>query len=135
MEHRWGERSKLNIPVQVDCGARGVVLGVMRDASASGAFLCTAAQLPLLANVRVQLGGAAARGNGHGVEAQVVRRAPDGFGLEWMELAPPAVVALLNAAHVAAAIQTSPAVGAAQPVVVSAPPQTAEPRLEEGALG
>ena len=93
MEHRWGERSRLNIPVQVDCGPRGTALGVMRDASASGAFLCTAAQIPLWTSVRVAFTGA----HTLSVDAQVVRRAQDGFGLEWSELAPRVIVDLLNA--------------------------------------
>ena len=133
MEHRWGERSKFNIPVRVDCGSRGVALGVMRDVSASGGFLCTAAQLALLANVRVDFG----RTESAGVEAQVVRRAPDGFGLEWMELAPPAVVALLSAAHVATIVQPPPpaAVTRPAPLVVAPPPPTAASRIEEVAPG
>jgi hypothetical protein len=133
MEHRWGERSKLNIPVRVDCGSRGVVLGVMRDASASGAFLCTAAQLALLANVRVELTGTASRG----VEAQVVRHAPDGYGLEWMELAPPAIVALLSATHVMATVQPLPASAAAsaQPIGAAVPLPAAATHVEEGLSG
>jgi hypothetical protein len=125
MEHRWGERSKLNIPVQVDCASRGVVLAVMRDASASGGFLCTAAQLPLLASVRVLLGTAAMAGHPPGIDALVVRRAPDGFGLEWLELAPPEVLAVLSAAHAAAPIQPSAPEPPAQPIVVAPRPAPA----------
>jgi hypothetical protein len=133
MEHRWGERSKLNLPVQVDCGLRGVVLGVMRDASASGAFVCTAAQVPLLASVRVVLGAAAAVRQHPEVEALVVWRAPDGFGLEWAELAPPEVVALLSAAHAAAALplSTPEATRPAQQKTPATPPLTAERTVEE----
>ena len=132
MEHRWGERSKLNIPVRVDCGSRGVVLGVMRDASASGAFLCTAAQLHLLAKVRLEL-----RTGCTGIEAQVVRRASDGFGLEWMELAPPAIVALLSAPRVTATVQSVPAIPTVSVPAVAAtvPPPTGATHVEEGLLG
>jgi hypothetical protein len=105
----------------------------MRDASASGAFLCTAAQLPLLANVRVELTGTASRG----VEAQVVRHAPDGYGLEWMELAPPAIVALLSAPHVMATVQPLPASAAAsaQPIGAAVPLPAAATHVEEGLSG
>ena len=106
MEHRWGGRSKLNIPVRVDCGSRGIVLGVMRDASASGAFLCTGAQLPLLTNVHVEF--VSSGGEHHAVEAQVVRRAPDGFGLEWMELAPRGVIDLLSVSRFPPRVQPLP---------------------------
>ena len=115
MEHRWGERSKLNIPVQIDCGPRGTVLGVMRDASASGAFLCTAAQIPLWTHVRVGFAGAPS----YSVEAQVVRRAADGFGLEWAELAPRAIVDLLTALHLTAMPQ-QPQIRTTVPIVGSA---------------
>src|SRR5262245_21561346 len=130
MEHRWGERSNLNLPVQVDCGLRGVVLGVMRDASASGAFLCTAAQLPLLARVRVVLGTAAAPGQHPEVEALVVRRASDGFGLEWADLAPPAIVALLSAAHAAQPFSARQTIDPAQQLVPTAG-LTADRPIEE----
>lgn len=136
MEHRWGERSKLNIPVQVDCGPRGVVLAVMRDASASGAFLCTAAQLPLLTGVRVEFGAAVTLGQARGVDAQVVRRAADGFGLEWTELAPKAVVDLLNAAHVMPTIQQAHIDPVAPMHSMGAPPpSTARLTAEETVTG
>ena len=136
MEHRWGERSKLNIPVQVDCGPRGVVLAVMRDASASGAFLCTAAQLPLLTSVRVEFGVAAALGQTMGVDAQVVRRASDGFGLEWSELAPKAIVDLLNSAHLMPATQPAHIDGARPMRPMSLPaPSGASRTAEETVTG
>jgi hypothetical protein len=135
MEHRWGERSKLNIPVQVDCGSRGVVLGVMRDVSASGGFLCTAAQIPLLTNVHVDF--STARGQRRAVEAQVVRRALDGFGLEWMELAPRTVIDLLSAAQVFPGLQPLPfeAPAPAPSVAAPVPPQLTATVLEETARG
>jgi hypothetical protein len=118
MEHRWGERFTLNIPVQVECGTRGTALGVLRDASASGAFLCTAAQIPLWTHVRVDFVATHA----FSVDAQVVRRAADGFGLEWSELAPRPIVDLLNAPRVATGLQ-QPAVG----TPAQAPSPTADP--------
>ena len=135
MEHRWGERSELNLPVQVDCGLRGVVLGVMRDASASGAFLCTAAQLPLLASVRLVLGTVAVPGPHPQVEALVVRRAADGFGLEWTELAPPEVIALLSAARTAPAHPSAlEPVAPGRAIAPAAPPVAVQPVEEAVAL-
>ena len=139
MEHRWGERSKLNIPVQLECGSRGVVLGVMRDASASGAFVCTAVQLPLLTIVRVEFGDLSARPDRSGAYAHVVRRATDGFGLEWTELAPDTILQLLHAPPVTSAIQPA-FVDAAAPSVqtaigVAPLPTTPSRKLEETAAG
>lgn len=92
MEHRWGTRSKLDIPARVQCGPEGLLFGTLRDASVSGAFFSTAAQMPLLASVYVQLG---AQSQTPRVEAYVIRRARDGFGLEWADLAPTVIVRLL----------------------------------------
>jgi hypothetical protein len=92
MEHRWGTRSKLDIPAQVQCGSQGLLFGTLRDASVSGAFFSTAAQMPLLASVHVQLG---AHSQIPRIEAYVIRRAADGFGLEWADLAPTVIVRLL----------------------------------------
>jgi hypothetical protein len=92
MEHRWGTRSKLDIPARVHCGSQGLLFGTLRDASVSGAFFSTAAQMPLLASVHVQLGGQSQTPR---VEAYVTRRASDGFGLEWADLAPTIIVRLL----------------------------------------
>jgi len=94
MEHRWGARSKLDIPVQVDCGSQARVFGVMRNASVSGSFLCTAAQLPMLTCVSVELISPRCRTH-VGVQAYVVRRTPEGFGLEWSEIAPAPIVEAL----------------------------------------
>ena len=103
MEHRWGTRSKLDIPARVQCGSQGLLFGTLRDASVSGAFFSTAAQMPLLASVHVQLG---AQSQTPGVEAYVIRRATDGIGLEWVDLAPTVIVRLL-ARHSAVAVSLS----------------------------
>jgi hypothetical protein len=135
MEHRWGERFTLNIPVQVDCGPRGTVLGVLRDASASGAFLCTAAQIPLWTSVRVDFVGVHA----FSVEAQVVRRAADGFGLEWSDLAPRSVVELTHAPRITHPTVLSGSETTVRPVsateAVAPPPSGVSPATEETAAG
>jgi hypothetical protein len=94
MEHRWGARSRLNVPVQIDCGTGAVVFGVLRDASVSGAFVYTAAQMPAMTVVRLL--PISARCHSHeAVEAYVVRWTPEGCGLEWSELAPAGIVELM----------------------------------------
>ena len=100
MEHRWGARSSLDVPVRIESETRAVAIAVLRDASVSGAFLCTSARLAPLTRIAVQLFG-----DGTIVEALVVRSASDGYGLEWLDVAPEAIVALLDehthAAHAA----------------------------------
>jgi len=95
MEHRWGERTTLDRPIRIDCRSQATAVAVLRDASVSGAFLCTSARLALLTTVEITLLG---RGRTtESIEALVVRSAPDGFGLEWAEIAPRAIVDLLSA--------------------------------------
>jgi len=96
MEHRWGQRVALGLPVHLaangDSGA-----GKLRDASISGGFIETAVALPLYTNlgVVVLLGTGAAQ---RAVElpACVTRVARDGVGVEWRDMACPTLLALLR---------------------------------------
>src|SRR5262245_32161516 len=94
LEHRWGARSRLDIPVQIDCGSGVTVLGVVRDASVSGCFVTTAVPLPAMTIMALVPMTARCRPRG-GVEAYVVRRTAEGAGLEWCDIAPPSIVELL----------------------------------------
>ena len=89
-----GARTRVDAPVLVDCGST-LLLGVLRDASVSGAFLCTAAQLGVLSSVQVTLRTSRAAFDAT-ITAHVVRRCADGYGLEWLDLAPAEIVALLE---------------------------------------
>ena len=68
----------------------------------SGAFFCTAAQMPLLAGVRVQFGS---EPKASAIPAFVIRAGTEGFGLEWADLAPAVIARLLTAST------TGPAAG------------------------
>jgi hypothetical protein len=94
MEHRWGVRSRIDVPVQIDCSSGVIVLGVMHDASVSGAFVTTAVPLPTMTVVKLVPMTTRCRPRG-GVEAYVVRRTAEGAGLEWSDLAPLSIVELL----------------------------------------
>ncbi len=98
MEHRWGVRSRIDVPVHIDCGSGTVVFGVLRDASVSGAFVCTAAQLPAMTIVGVVALTDRCR-NHEPIEAYVVRWTPEGCALEWCDLAPAAIVELMYLAE------------------------------------
>ncbi len=98
MEHRWGVRSRLDIPVHIDCGSGTMVFGVLRDASVSGAFVCTAAQLPAMTIVGLVPLTDRCR-NHDPIEAYVVRWTPEGCALEWCDLAPAAIVELMYLAE------------------------------------
>jgi hypothetical protein len=133
LEHRWGARARLEVPVQIDCSSGVIVLGVMRDASVSGGFVTTAVPLPTMSVVKLVPMTTRCRPRG-GVEAFVVRRTAEGAGLEWCDLAPMSIVELLapqEAELVAVArggelrIPTAPEIR---------PPRVREPEREDAAV-
>jgi hypothetical protein len=87
MEHRWGERMTVDVPVKVRCGHSPEIAANLCDLSISGALVATDARLPLASRIEVELAGT-------GVPAWVVRRDPGRVALEWCELAPRPVLAL-----------------------------------------
>ena len=99
MEHRWGQRVTLEIPVTLAVAGRTLGRGVLRNASISGALIETALELPVFSNLVVSLpshGESAPRTAD--LHACLVRRAPAGFAVEWRDMACPSIVALLERA-------------------------------------
>jgi hypothetical protein len=99
VEHRWGRRIALKIPVQLAMEAGDLMLGQMTNISISGAFVQTPRAIPLGAQIEVEvivrnhhIGRSLER-----VTAHVVRRTSDGVGIEWCDLAPRSVSVLLEA--------------------------------------
>lgn len=88
MEHRWGDRIEIDLPVRIS-GTQITGNGTLRNLSVSGAFIETSLPLESLALVRIRI----ARGP-HGPRAPivvwgfVVRHETPGIGIEWCELAP-----------------------------------------------
>jgi hypothetical protein len=81
MEHRWGTRIDLDAPAEV-WTAEGVSTdAIVRNASLSGAFVQTAAKVPLLSRIALRplLKGA------EWLDACVVRVESSGLGLEWLD--------------------------------------------------
>ena len=88
MEHRWGNRIVVDLPVRIS-GAGITGTGTLQDLSVSGAFIETALPLATLTLVRIQI----PRGpNGRLEHADtwgfVVRQNHRGIGIEWCDLAP-----------------------------------------------
>ena len=96
MEHRWGQRVSVNRRIRLACRPYAIGSGWLRDVSTSGAYLETKLRLPLLAQVAVEL-EPLADGVQH-LTACVVRSDDKGLGIEWAELAPASIVALLAVA-------------------------------------
>jgi hypothetical protein len=87
MEHRWGQRSKLDVQVRLHATSwRAPRRACLRDISARGALLETEPSLPPLKHIEVEM---AVRNQGRvdliRIPACVVRKADHGVGVEWCE--------------------------------------------------
>jgi hypothetical protein len=87
MEHRWGDRIIVDLPVSIS-GASVAGRGVLRNVSSTGGYVETALPLAALTMVRVQI----PRGNSEWAAADVwglvVRQDRGGVGIEWCDAAP-----------------------------------------------
>ena len=81
LEHRWGERISLDIPVEISASGRHLGHGRLRNASISGGFVETSLEQPVFFNLVVTLPALA------GCAASVVRRDAAGFAVEWRDMA------------------------------------------------
>src|SRR5579864_245315 len=102
MEHRWGERLKVALPVRIRAPYGLVGTGLVINFSVSGAFIATTLPVAPLSQVRVTFptGRYAARGGRMGSStftAQVVRQNAGGFAVEWCEFGTEDVVDFANA--------------------------------------
>jgi hypothetical protein len=103
MEHRWGQRFVVDMPVRLATRPYTVCIGRVKDLSMSGAHIQTALDLRILCRVQVDLVLPSRPSRTTPVlSAYVARRHRDGIGVEWCEFGPQAVVELLrswSAAH------------------------------------
>jgi hypothetical protein len=93
-EARWGDRVRVDIPVQVLANAWTGTGGCMKNLSLSGALVNADIDCGLHAIIQVnipQLSHSPAT-----VTAYVSRKTPEGIGVEWCEFAPIVVKDLLR---------------------------------------
>lgn len=95
MEHRWGERHDFEQMVSLRAGGWRVLARV-RNMSSSGAYLQCA--VPNASVLRIHVDFRQAPGSAR-LAAYIVRRTPEGIGIEWGEFAPAAIMRLLRRAH------------------------------------
>jgi PilZ domain len=97
MEHRWGHRRELNKAVHLATRSGLVTRGRISNVSISGAFVVASLPVSLFSYIRIQF---TAQLQGKRivtvVEGQVVRKEATGFGVEWCELAPDVIRALVS---------------------------------------
>jgi hypothetical protein len=93
-ESRWGDRVRVNIPVQVSVNALWDADGCMKNLSLSGALVKADVDFGLhtliKVSIKIPLQRAAA------ITAYVSRKAGEGVGVEWCEFAPSIVKDLLR---------------------------------------
>ena len=97
MEHRWGQRVAVDIPVRITGHPFSVRTGRLSNLSVSGAFIKAEFQLRLLSRIQVAI--EAPQRSRHAapiIAAYVARKGKDGIGIEWCEFAPNAVKDLLR---------------------------------------
>ena len=99
MEHRWGVRTRVDIAVRLAGNSLTVLDGRLVNVSLSGAFITLGCPVNPLSRLDIQI--LAAPGMRHTslkIPACVIRRGPNGIGVEWCEFACPAVREVLRAA-------------------------------------
>ena len=90
MEHRWGSRKEISLPVALHRPDAEPLRARIEDLSLSGAKLWISAPLPRLARWDVRIGE-------HRVPAWIVRRSGNEVGVEWCEFAPAVIATILRA--------------------------------------
>lgn len=98
MENRWGERIRIDIPVQIVTPTLSFGLAFIRDLSLSGAGisalrgLCAPSRVEIIVASSAQPDGAVPAK----LSALVTRSDANGIGVEWTEYAPLAVSDLIR---------------------------------------
>jgi hypothetical protein len=99
MDHRWGRRVQVDLPVRVAAHRFAVRDGRLIDLSVSGALIEAELDTRVLCRVQViLLLPAFPRHEAPTVEAYVARKHKYGIGVEWCEFAPRAVREFLREA-------------------------------------
>ena len=98
MEHRWGKRSSVDIPVVLHAGSGSRIRGRMANLSLSGALVLTDVRLPVFSQVMLELEGLWSNAEMPPIAAYVARAANGGIGLEWDEFSPLPIAELLSPA-------------------------------------
>jgi hypothetical protein len=102
VEHRWGQRKATHQRVRIVTAGGVSAQGYIANVSLSGAFVTTLLSPPVLSIVQIAFGADQRRSRISGtVAAQVVRKTPEGLGLEWWQ----------HVSKIVDSLVTSPAAG------------------------
>jgi hypothetical protein len=98
IEHRWGARASVNIPVRVETTALPVGYGCMKNLSLSGAFMNTNCDLRIYSVIGVGIELPPPFFCIAVIKAHVVRKIEEGVGIEWSEFPPNIIKDLVRSA-------------------------------------
>jgi len=97
MEHRWGQRVGVDLPVRIAADPFPQRAGRLANLSASGAFIRTDAELRLLVRVVVVIETQPdSRREAPTIPGYVARKLGDGVGIAWCEFAPLEITRILQ---------------------------------------
>jgi hypothetical protein len=94
-ESRWGDRVRVNIPVQVSANASSAD-GWMKNLSLSGALVKADVDLGMHALIKVSINMPSPSQPAAAITAYISRKTKEGVGVEWCEFAPSVVKDLLR---------------------------------------
>jgi len=99
MEHRWGVRIAIDIPVQLRAvGLLFAKEGRLKNLSASGAWISVDFDIRCLSQIDVILETPSPAKRA--ISAYIVRKGQGGIGVEWCSMAPHEIIQILKAAAV-----------------------------------
>ena len=97
MEHRWGERVGVDLPVRITGHPFSVRTGRLYNLSVSGAFIKVDYDLRLLSRIQVAIEMPhRSKHEAPVLAAYVARKYKEGIGVEWCEFAPAPIPQLLQ---------------------------------------
>jgi PilZ domain len=96
LEHRWGERIAVNIPVRLEGNVSPASTGCVQNLSLSGALVRSHSDLRLNTLIEVSIALPPPCTRIAVIKALVSRRCEDGVGIEWYEFAPNIIRELLR---------------------------------------
>jgi hypothetical protein len=134
MEHRWGERIEVDIPVQVSMPPLMAGSGRVLNMSISGAWISGSFDLPPMARAFVVFDfSIAGQPEPLPIACYVARVRPQGIGVEWRELAPQIVSDLILFAAPPQQPRPAPA-EQSPPAALQAEPSSTRPSTRRGWL-
>jgi PilZ domain len=95
-EGRWGDRVRVNIPVQVSVNAVTSADGCMKNLSLSGALVRADVDFGLNALIKVSIKMPSPSARAEPITAYISRKDKEGVGIEWCQFAPSVVKDLLR---------------------------------------